>query len=56
MTSCKEIRGVKQKKRNVFDVKISIQGFSDHRKEIVKKLRGVNWQFAIDLADLIEAG
>lgn len=55
MSTCKEIN-VDGVKRTVFDVRIDITDCPDSRDEIVKNLKSPGWDFARDLAKIIEKG
>lgn len=59
MTSCKEIK-YEEKKKTKFRVEIDIvsnfDDGSDERERIIKQLRGIDYSWSIDLADIIENG
>ena len=55
MTSTKLIKE-NDGKATIFDVKIDITDCKEFRDVIVKQLRKVDWEFASELADIIEKG
>ena len=55
MSTCKEIN-FDDNKRSVFDVRIDISDCPNSRNQIADDLKNLGWDFATELAKIIEKG